>query len=110
MKLTEIDVFDASIQKRASAFFEAIKPNLRKVLNVLNPDPMDDWIGYARLALTKPSLKPPKQIGDLVAILTNVKTQLQNLETNPTIRLWIGYRAVVSDHLPIIAEVDLKPY
>jgi len=31
------------------------------------------------------------------------------IETQPERRSWIAYRAVVSDHLPLIIEIDLAP-
>jgi hypothetical protein len=50
-----------------------------------------------------------KTLDGLAGELEQIGTQLANLETRRDIRKAVAYRAVVSDHLPQIVEIDLEP-
>ncbi|WP_164015653.1 hypothetical protein [Pyxidicoccus trucidator] len=48
-------------------------------------------------------------LADLVDLVDDVGVQLAALETGMQVRQLIAYRAVVSDHLPQLIEIDLQP-
>jgi hypothetical protein len=43
-------------------------------------------------------------------LIEEVRLQAKNLETDNVIRLLVAYRAMVSDHLPQLVEIDLEPW
>lgn len=74
-----------------------------------NPLPLIEWIQMADSAVKSCVKRPTRTLQELPAKLDALARQLVHLETNVDARLWVGYRAVVSDHLPIIVEIDLQP-
>jgi hypothetical protein len=72
--------------------------------------PLGEWLAAAAAAVAACPGRAPKATLNLRATLKTLFDRLVNLETNVDARLWVGYRALVSDHLPVIVEIDLQPY
>ncbi|GAB7531225.1 hypothetical protein PS3A_36370 [Pseudomonas sp. 3A(2025)] len=74
-------------------------------------DPLDACAQVLRetIAATRGWQQPHTALDDLESAIANVRTQLSNFELQISVRLAIAYRAVVSDHLPQIIELDLQP-
>jgi hypothetical protein len=70
--------------------------------------PLEDWIERATRVLAAPRKRPPRQLAELPQVLVRIRDQLLVAETQPERRLWMAYRAIVSDHLPLIIEIDLE--
>ncbi|HEV2148065.1 MAG TPA: hypothetical protein VGR37_11735 [Longimicrobiaceae bacterium] len=108
LMLTEVDALDRIVRERADALYGLLLNTPAAVLT-LQDDPLDAWITAAETVLDRPRQRPPRDVARLAATLKRVRHQLRTLEQDPQRRLWIAYRAVVSDHLPVVVEIDLQP-
>lgn len=74
-------------------------------------DPVDAWLVLANrlkdAAGGSAELKP--EFTELANLLTRLRTLLAAYETNQAVRDAVAYRVLVSDHLPVLLEFDLRP-
>ncbi|MFJ4376464.1 hypothetical protein ACIP1T_28090 [Pseudomonas japonica] len=100
------------IQARETWFVDRfVNDELVEYRTHMHADPLDGWITLfdnARNEAAGCHLGHPS-LNDSDTALAAMQALLRNFELEPDVRKAVAYRAVVSDHLPQIIELDLEP-